>query len=245
MNHIVLPDLEPWPDLVSLHPTPAGDPPPSSSVHHSRGPHSEIPTRDHPSSWSLQTFLGYDRGPQGNVSPWGQSHPHPLPDPVRPGFPLSTICKHLSNRCSKLKSDDTREIPSKPINHFTNTRQYYQLKENPSSMPSGDPRAHSSPRQPSPAQRSSAQLRQHPPENFCSRLPEASLTPNSQIPKSQSFRAEGTRSNPHVPFPRGKRGPRVGKRVLHSHTASQRPSQGTEPWPDACPLHSLRKSFPA
>lgn len=161
-------------------------------------------------------FLGCDRGPQGNVSPWGQSHPYLLPDPMRPGFPLSTICKHLSNRCSKLKSDDTREIPSKPINHFTNTRQYYQLKENPSSMPSGDPWAHSSPRQPSPAQPSaaqlsSAQLRQHPPENFCSRLPEASLTPNSQIPKSQRFRAEGTRSNPHVPFPRGKWRPRVGK----------------------------------
>lgn len=58
LNHIVLPDLQSPLDRACLLPTPAGDPPPNFSVPHSSGPHSEIPTRAHPSSWSLQTISG-------------------------------------------------------------------------------------------------------------------------------------------------------------------------------------------
>lgn len=56
-----------------------------------------------------------------------------------------------------LKSDDTGEVLSKPVNRSTNTRWFYQLKKRLSSKPSGGPRALS------PGQLSSAPGR-HPPK---------------------------------------------------------------------------------
>lgn len=60
--------------------------------------------------------------------PGDRAHRTP-PDPTGPGFPSSTTRKHLSNSHSKLKLDGTREIPSKSINRFINTRWYYRLRQ--------------------------------------------------------------------------------------------------------------------
>lgn len=122
--------------------------------------------------------------------PGDRAHRTP-PDPTGPGFPSSTTRKHLSNSHSKLKLDGTREIPSKSINRFINTRWYYRLRQK-HLQPCPEAAGSVLPKPTGP--------RLRPPENFCSRLPEAAPAPNP----SASER-EGP-PNPTFPSPGGREG---------------------------------------
>lgn len=122
--------------------------------------------------------------------PGDRAH-HTPPDPTGPGFPSSTTRKHLSNSHSKLKLDGTREIPSKSINRFINTRWYYRLRQK-HLQPCPEAAGSVLPKPTGPRLRT--------PENFCSRLPEAAPAPNP----SASER-EGP-PNPTFPSPGGREG---------------------------------------
>lgn len=138
------------------------------------------PPETYSSSCSLQRFLGWGWGPRGNVSPWGQSHPTASLTPQGPASPLSTICKHLFGRHSKLNSDDTRESA------FKIRRLLYKHKAVLSAQKESVFHAVQRPTSsflPMPAQLSS---RQHPPENVCSMLPKASRPPSPPTPEPQS-----------------------------------------------------------
>lgn len=84
---------------------PAGGPPPSCRVYCSGGPHSEPPHLRPTHSYSLSRhFWGVAE------APWGQSHPHALPDSAGPGFPLSATRKHWFNQMTQGKALSNPQI---------------------------------------------------------------------------------------------------------------------------------------
>lgn len=184
--------------------------PPRASAYASRPP---PPTGDPPSQFqdsSLQwpTFRTPTRDP-------------PLPLLSRHLWGV-TIFKHF-NRYSKLKSDDTRGSAFKTrkslYKHeavFTSSRRICLPR--PPGPPGSLPRR--------PAQLGS-QVTASQELLLCT---VRDLT--SPVPKLQSLRAEGVRSNPRVPFTPG-RGvewrPRVGELVHTGHIARQCPGQDAEP----------------
>lgn len=136
-----------------------------------------------------------------------------------------TIFKHLFNRYSKLKSDDTRGSAFKTRKSLYKHEAvlpaqeesvFHALRRPPGSLP------------PRPAQLSSQVTASQ------ELLLDAVRDLTSHVPKLQSLRAEGVRSNPRVPFTRGwgegvEWRPRVGELVHRGHRASQCPGQDVEP----------------
>lgn len=119
--------------------------------------------------------------------PGDRAHRTP-PDPTGPGFPSSTTRKHLSNSHSKLKLDGMREIPSKSINRFINTRWYYRLRQK-HLQPCPEAAGSVLPKPTGPRLR-------HPREFLLQ------AARGRARPKPQRLRAGGA-TEPHVPFPRG------------------------------------------